>query len=89
MSIEAILARTNEFITKVLESTKAPNSKPVAKPKGLAKAKGKPDQMSDTLEEALEAAFRCAKCVATRQGTKGCRQCMGERFEQIRIKSTP
>ena len=42
----------------------------------------------DTLEEALEAGQKCKKCIATKRGAKGCRTCMGEWFEHIRLRKT-
>ena len=65
-----------------------------AKAKAASKAKAKAESIKalrkyrepvfDSLEEALAAGQRCNKCFPTRKGTKGCRVCMGEWFEEIR-----
>ena len=45
------------------------------------------EQPSDKdLDQALEAGLLCTKCIATKQGTKGCRACMGDFFEEIRLR---
>ena len=46
-----------------------------------------PEPTFDTLEEALEAGKACKKCGPRISGYKGCRACMGEWFENIRLKS--
>ena len=38
--------------------------------------------------EALAAGLECKKCIATKKGTKGCRTCMGEWFEHIRMRKS-
>ena len=98
-----MVARTNDFIDKIkaagkkaLEREAGAKAKAEAKAKAKAEAKAKleakPRKQVEpvflTLEEALEAAKACKKCLATKFGTKGCRACMGEWFEQIRIKSS-
>jgi hypothetical protein len=40
----------------------------------------------ETFDHALAAVHLCTKCIGTKAGTKGCRACMGESFEQIRKK---
>ena len=81
-SIMAMFARGQESIDKVRLG------KPVAKPKAKSMAKVwiNPEPVFATLEEALAAAFKCTKCLVTKALTKGCRQCMGEWFEEIRQK---
>ncbi len=90
-SIKDCVVRGNEFIAKI----KAAGLVPKAKAKAEAKAEptAKPEKVYkvaepifDTLEEALEAGKKCTKCLPTKFGTKGCRACMGEHFEQIRMK---
>ena len=96
-----VIARTNEFIDKLkkastLERERAAQAKAKAEARGTAKAKAKADAEARarvqiepvfaSLEEALEAAKACKKCLPTKFGTKGCRACMGEHFEQIRLK---
>ena len=89
----------------VSEETRAEaRAKASARGKAKAKAKGeakqqaqrratrKPKQIEPefaTLEEALEAAKLCKKCLPTKFGTKGCRACMGDFFEEIRQKGKP
>ena len=58
-----------------------------AKKRAQSEATKTPKQIEPVfanLEEALEAAHSCNKCLPTKAGTKGCRACMGEFFEQIR-----
>ena len=88
-SIKDCWVRGNEFIDKI----KAAAPKPKAEPKPKAKPEPKPRKIVeptyDTLEKALEAAKKCSKCLPTKAGTKGCRACMGEWFEEIRQKRFP
>ena len=67
----AIIARTNEFIAKVVEASNIAAKKTGAKPKPVskAKAKAKPEPEFATFEEALTAAQECAKCIPTKKGT--------------------
>ena len=37
-----------------------------------------------TFEEALAAGLRCTKCKPTKKGIKGCKQCMGHWFKEVR-----
>lgn len=86
ISDKDLTTRTNEFIKKVKASAKAapvPKAKVKAQPKPAQK---KPEPKHKNLEDALTAAQSCSKCVATKKGTKGCRTCMGEFFEQIRLQ---
>ena len=85
-SLKDMMARGNEFIQKVKAA--APKAKAAPKPKPQPEPKPRPqvEPTFETLEQALEAAKECKKCLATRAGTKGCRACMGEWFEEIRQK---
>ena len=65
------------------------------KAKGKAKAKGKSKTPEDplaaepkhkTYEDAVKAAEACGKCLLQKDGSKGCRGCMGEYFELQRKK---
>ena len=102
-SLGEIVTRTNEFIEKIkaagkedLEKKAKAQAKAEAKAKAKAKAKASGEERARkqvepvfaTFEEALEAAKACKKCLPTKFGTKGCRACMGEWFEQIRIKGS-
>ena len=73
-AITHIQARLNEYIAK-LKGSAAP-----------VKRQAKVLPVFDTLEQALTAAHQCAKCRPTLRGTKGCAQCMGRWFAQIRIR---
>ena len=101
MSLSDMINRGNEFIGKLKESGKKElerlgrvkaNAEAKAKAKAEAKAKGRErarkqvEPVFETLEQALEAAKACKKCLPTKFGTKGCRTCMGEHFEEIRLK---
>ena len=63
------------------------------KKKGLAKARSaqllreKLEPVHETFDEAQKAASSCSKCLPTQHGTKGCRQCMGKWFEEIRQRA--
>ena len=100
-SITDIVTRTNHFIEQIkkagqqdLERTAKANAKAEAKAEAKGKAKAKAEERAKkqvepvfaTFEEALEAGKLCSKCLPTKFGTKGCRACMGEFFEQIRLK---
>jgi hypothetical protein len=93
-SITDVTRLTNEFISKVIPKAKA---KSKAKSKAKAKSDGGKAAVTketkeptfETLEDALTAAHKCTKCVVTKQASKGCRACMGEWFEHIRIKGAP
>ncbi len=84
--------RGNDFISKIRDAVPPT---PRAKAKTKAPRKGADDTGEnkepkfETLEEALRAGLKCSKCLATQQGTKGCRGCMGEWFEHIRLKAYP
>ena len=87
-SLKDLTVRGNEFIKKIKDVgiEPKPKAKPEPKPDKLYKSV---EPVFATFEEALEAAKKCTKCLPTKFGTKGCRACMGEHFEQIRIKRTP
>ena len=92
VSIGIGVSRANDFIQKLKDAT----DNPAAKPKGKAKAKAKGAKASmteeplaeepkhATLEKAIEAAKACTKCELKKDGSKGCRACMGEHFESAR-----
>ena len=83
-SIMDCFNRGNEFISKV--------KNPKLKDKAVPKAKAEPKTYKNVeptfanLDEALAAGLKCTKCIQTKLGTKGCRACMGDLFEQIRLK---
>ena len=92
MPITQVVARGNDFIQKLKEATDVPAR---GKAKGKAKAKGKSKTPEDplasepkhkTYEEAVQAAEDCQKCLRQKDGTKGCRGCMGDWFELQRKK---
>ena len=103
-SIADMVTRTNYFIEQLkqagkkgLERENKAKAKAEAKAQAKAQAKAKAEArvrkqvepVFASLEEALEAAKQCKKCLPTKFGTKGCRACMGEHFEQIRLKGKP
>ena len=96
-------ARLNKFIeflkgVRAEKAEKAAGEAKKAEAKATAKAKAeataaevlskKVEPTFASLEEALEAGQECKKCLPTTKGTKGCRACMGEWFEMIRIRKT-
>ena len=90
-SLQEMLKKLGAFIGKL--KSKADKAQVAPKAKSAPKAKAKPSAKKvathNSLEEALEAGLKCTKCVATTKGTKGCRACMGEWFEHIRLRATP
>ena len=91
VSIGVYSTRANEWIHRLRDASDNPAAKAKAKPKGKAKAKGK--QAEDplaaepkhaSLDEAFEAAKACTKCEYNKDGSKGCRGCMEEHFEEVR-----
>ena len=92
ISIGISLSRANEFIRKLKDAS----DNPAAKAKAKAKAKGAKASKEEgplaeepkhaSLDEALEAAKACSKCEIKKDGSKGCRGCMGEHFEAVRLK---
>ena len=86
-SIKDIRVRGNEFIKKLKDYASKPEPKAKPAPKAKAPKEYKTNEpVFECLEDALEAAHKCTKCLYTKQGTKGCRACMGEWFEEIRLK---
>ena len=92
-SVSQQAARLNKFI-EFLKGVRAEKAEAKAKAKAKAEATAaevlskKVEPTFATLEEALEAGHECKKCLPTTKGTKGCRACMGEWFEMIRIRKT-
>jgi hypothetical protein len=80
-----VIPRVNEFISKIVNATSKATAQAKAKAKALAKTGTKGEPVYDTFEKALWAALKCTKCVTTKFGTKGCRGCMGEWFEEMRL----
>ena len=95
-TIRDLMLRGNVYIENIKASEKKATAEAAAKAKAKAKAKAFSSGTSmakkqieptfQTFEAALDASFECSKCYYTRVGTKGCRACMGEWFEQIRQK---
>ena len=87
---------TNAFIAKIKGAAAKSNDreqemKPHTAPTGeggAAEALSFMEPKWDNLVDALEAAQDCQRCVATRFATKGCRACMGDFFEEIRLKAS-
>ena len=100
-SIKDHTARLNKFIDN-LKGARAQRdekaAKEVRKAEGKAKVKAKAkasaaealakrvEPVHATLEQALLAGQKCPKCYHMLKGTKGCRTCMGEWFEEIRMR---
>ena len=78
ISIQFVLTKLNHHVTKLRPG--------VAPPRALASSRGKTTAAHATLEDALEAAQACRKCRATKPGVKGCQECMGDWFDQIRTR---
>jgi hypothetical protein len=81
-SIGQIMARLNEFISKIRPAA-PPAAKGKAKAKPKAKASAQPVQ-HPSLQAALEAALSCTKCRTTKLGQKGCQRCVGDWFQMVR-----
>lgn len=100
-TVNEITKRTNDFIEKIKKAVQEDDEKEakkteVAAKKAADKAEKKakaaekaaaeaPEPTWATFEEALDAGLKCSSCYYTKWGTKGCRKCMGEWFEKIRI----
>ncbi len=100
-TVNDITKRTNDFIEKIKKAVQEDDEKEakkteVAAKKAADKAEKKakaaekaaaeaPEPTWATFEEALDAGLKCSSCYYTKWGTKGCRKCMGEWFEKIRI----
>ena len=80
-SLKDLCIRSKLFIEKI----KSAQGKPVAEAKAKAKAYKNVEPVFESLDLALQAGLLCTKCIVTKQGTKGCRACMGEYFEEIRL----
>jgi hypothetical protein len=87
-AIKALCDRANDFINKLKAASIETKAKatPKAKPEPKGKALKATEPTHETFEHALAAGYACTKCIATKAGTKGCRACMGEWFEEIRMK---
>ena len=87
-SITQVIARVNFWIQKLHEAP-APKAKAKGKAKAAPEAKAPPvPDLPKTLEEALQRGLACKKCrPSIRQPVKGCSQCMGPFFEEIRQKT--
>ena len=85
-SLAEMRTRANEFIEKIKAAGKpaAPQPEPELKVSKNARPTHEPEHSA--FEAAQAAAWLCTKCIPTRAGTKGCRACMGEFFEQIRLR---
>ena len=83
-SLTDLCIRSKLFIERI----KSAQGKQVAeaKPKAKAKAYNNVEPVFESLDLALQAGLACTKCIVTKQGTKGCRACMGDLFEEIRMK---
>ena len=73
-SVADVFNRSKDFITRI----KSAQSKPVAKAEPKAKTYKNVEPVFKDLSQALEAGLLCTKCIVTKQGTKGCRACMGD-----------
>ena len=80
-AIGHVMTRLNEFISKL-----RPSAHQIPKSKAKAKATGKTRPEHQTLEAALTAANSCKKRRPTKECTKGCSECMGSWFAQIRVR---
>ena len=80
------MRRGNDFVDKIRGAKAKAKAKAKAEPKGEKSKKEYKthEPVHATLEEALKAGLECSKCLPTKMGTKGCRACMGEHFEDIR-----
>jgi hypothetical protein len=88
LSIGEMTSRANEFISKIKQAS-GPEAGEKKRGKGkleIEKARSTHEPDFKTFEEAEAGAFLCSKCLPTRNGTKGCRSCMGEWFEQVRLR---
>jgi hypothetical protein len=80
------------FANKQLEVRDASNKKPKIEKKETQHEETQHEETQneenqhETFDHALAAGHLCTKCIGTKAGTKGCRACMGEWFEQIRKK---
>ena len=87
-SLAEMRTRANEFIEKIKAVGKPAEPKPVPELKVSKGPRPTHEPEHPSFEAALEAGLLCTKCIPTKAGTKGCRACMGEFFEQIRQRKT-
>ena len=81
-SIMDCFNRGNDFISKV----KNVKLKEKAVAKAAPKTYKNVEPTFANLDEALAAGLKCTKCTVTKQGSKGCRACMGDFPEEIRMR---
>ena len=86
MSLKELGIRSKFFIEKIRSASTKPVAEAAPKPVAKAKAYKNVEPVFESLDLALQAGLACTKCIVTKQGTKGCRACMGELFEEIRMK---
>ena len=86
MSLKELCIRSKLSIEKIRSAQTKPVAEAAPKPVAKAKAYKNVEPVFDSLDLALQAGLACTKCIVTKQGTKGCRACMGEVFEDIRMK---
>ena len=87
LSITDACARGNDWIVKIKNASILVQHKDAPEPNTKTKSlKDAPEPKHKSLKDAQKAAKQCKKCVTTSNGSKGCRACMGEFFEQIRQK---
>ena len=84
-SLPTAAARGNVFIDELQEARPARAARqPKAEAPAPQKQKKQIEPVHETFEAALAAGQKCGKCYLTVAGTKGCRECMGPWFENIR-----
>lgn len=91
VTIKMAATRINAFIDQIKKKAQIPDKKgapPAPAPPEVQMLEPKEVQF-ETLELALDAANACKKCYPTKKGIKGCRQCMGKWFEEIRQQQLP
>ena len=87
LPIHEACARGNEWIQKIKDADILDKAKGAPEPNNKTQSlKDQPEPQHQSLKDAKKAAKRCTKCVATSNGSKGCRACMGEHFEPQRQK---
>jgi len=87
-SVSDCIARGNESIVKISGQVAKAKAKGKAETKSKAELKifKNVEPVHESFEAALKAGLECSKCLPTKKGTKGCRACMGEHFEELRQK---
>jgi len=90
LSFGDMSSRANEFISKIKQASDKEAGE-INRGKGNLEI-GKPRETHEpehlTFEACEAGAFLCTKCLPTKSGTKGCRVCMGEWFERIRMRKS-